>query len=229
MKCLYYPAPTLDSTLHISDDLHAVGVKDFFLHVICKDEAGLKIRNVHSGNYLETLDVVRDVCIGSAIGFIAGLIGVGLLKYFEPFGPHVPGIVYFATVAAATLFGVWEGGLTGIATENKKLDKFHDDIEAGRYLILIYAAGAGGDCQRDDASQTPGSRTRRNRPAFHQSIWGREAQSGISPPGSCWILAEELGDGAGSCIGLIGGWNAAIPLPQPVVVYADRIQLEDDG
>jgi hypothetical protein len=29
--------------------------------------------------------------------------------------------------------------LTGIATENKKLDKFHDDIEAGRYLILIYA------------------------------------------------------------------------------------------
>jgi hypothetical protein len=139
MKCLYYPAPTLDSTLHISDDLHAVGVKDFFLHVICKDEAGLKIRNVHSGNYLETLDVVRDVCIGSAIGFIAGLIGVGLLKYFEPFGPHVPGIVYFATVAAATLFGVWEGGLTGIATENKKLDKFHDDIEAGRYLILIYA------------------------------------------------------------------------------------------
>jgi hypothetical protein len=139
MKCLYYPAPTLDSTLHISDDLHAVGVNDFFLHVISKDEAGLKIRNIHSGNYLETLDLIRDILIGSAIGFIPGLTGVGLLRYFEPFGPHVPGLVYFATVAAATLFGAWEGGLTGIATENKKLAKFHDDIEAGRYLILIYA------------------------------------------------------------------------------------------
>jgi hypothetical protein len=37
------------------------------------------------------------------------------------------------------LFGAWEGGLTGIATENKKLAKFHGDIEAGRCLILIYA------------------------------------------------------------------------------------------
>ena len=139
MKCLYYPAPTLDSTLHISDDLHAVGVKDCFLHVISKDEAGLKVRNIHSGNYLETLDLVRDGFMGSATGFFAGLIGVGLLKLFEPFGPHLPSIVYFATVAAATLFGAWEGGLTGIATENKKLAKFHDDLEAGRCLILIYA------------------------------------------------------------------------------------------
>lgn len=139
MKCLYYPAPTLDSAQHISDDLHALGVKDFFLHVISKDEAGLKQQNIHSGNYLETLDLIRDGFIGSAIGFFAGLIGVGLLRLFEPFGPHLPGIAYFATVAVATLFGAWEGGLTGIATENKKLARFHSDIEAGRCLILLYA------------------------------------------------------------------------------------------
>jgi hypothetical protein len=138
MKCLYYPAPTLDSARHIFDDLHAVGVRDSFLHVISKDEAGLDERHIPSGNYLETLDLVRDGFIGSAIGFLAGLIGVGLLKLFEPFGPNVPGLVYFATVAAATLFGAWEGGLTGIASENKKLALFHNDIEAGRCLILIY-------------------------------------------------------------------------------------------
>ena len=138
MKCLYYPAPTLDSARHISDDLHAVGVRDSFLHVISKDEAGLDERHIPSGNYLETLDLVRDGFIGSAIGFLVGLIGVGLLKLFEPFGPNIPGLVYFATVAAATLFGAWEGGLTGIATENKKLAMFHNDIEAGRCLVLIY-------------------------------------------------------------------------------------------
>ena len=139
MKCLYYLAPTLDSAHHISDDLHAVGIRDSFLHVIAVDEAGLKQWNLHSGNYLETLDLVRDGFIGSAIGFFTGLIGVGLLKSFQPFGPAVPGIAYFATVAVATLFGAWEGGLTGIATENKKLAEFHGDIEAGRCLILIYA------------------------------------------------------------------------------------------
>ena len=139
MKCLYYVAPTLDSAHHISDDLHALGVRDSFLHVIAMDEAGLKQWNIHSGNYLETLDLVRDGFIGSAIGFFAGLIGVGLLKSFQPFGPAVPGIAYFATVAVATLFGAWEGGLAGIASENKKLAEFHDDIQAGRCLILIYA------------------------------------------------------------------------------------------
>lgn len=139
MKCLYYLAPTLDSAHRISDDLHTLGIRDSFLHVIAVDEAGLKQWNLHSGNYLETLDLVRDGFIGCAIGFFTGLIGVGLLKSFQPFGPAVPGIAYFATVAVATLFGAWEGGLTGIATENKKLAEFHGDIEAGRCLILIYA------------------------------------------------------------------------------------------
>jgi hypothetical protein len=129
----------LDSARCISDDLQAVGVQDFFLHVIARDEAGLEQRRIPAGNYLETLDLARDGLIGSAVGLCAGLIGAALLKLFAPFGPNVPNIVYFATVAAATLFGAWEGGLTGIASENRKLAKFHDDLEAGRCLILIYA------------------------------------------------------------------------------------------
>ena len=40
------------------------------------------------------------------------------------------------------MFGAWVGGLTGIATENSELLKFHDDIEAGKYLILVYARNA---------------------------------------------------------------------------------------
>ena len=42
MKCLYYLAPTLVSTHQISNDLHDVGVNDWFLHVVSTDEAGLK-------------------------------------------------------------------------------------------------------------------------------------------------------------------------------------------
>lgn len=139
MNCLYYLAPTLDSTHQVTDDLHAAGVQDFFLHVISKDESGLEQQHIHSSNYLETLDIVRDGFIGAALGFIAGLIGAALLLFVEPFGPDVPRFVYVVIVAVATMFGAWVGGLTGIATENKELRKFHDDIEAGKYLILIYA------------------------------------------------------------------------------------------
>jgi hypothetical protein len=142
MKCLYYPAPTLDCAQHVADDLHALGLKDCYLHVITKDEAGMTQRNIHSGNYLETLDLIRDGLIGCGVGFFTGLLGVGLLKLCAPFGPALPRIAYFATMAGATLFGAWEGGLTGIASENKKLARFHDDIEAGRCLILIYAPEA---------------------------------------------------------------------------------------
>ena len=138
MNCLYYLAPTLESTQAVTDDLHAGGVKDFFIHVVSKDESGLRQQQIHSSNYLETLDIVRDGFIGAGIGFVAGLVGAALLHFLEPFGPDVPRIVTVLIVVVATMFGAWEGGLTGIAMENKKLRKFHHDIEAGKYLILIY-------------------------------------------------------------------------------------------
>ena len=138
MKCIYYIAPTLPSTQRISDDLHAAGVKDFYLHVVAKDEFGLKQQQIHSANYLETLDVIRDGYLGAAMGAAAGLVGIGLMYYFEPFGPNVPGFVYLVLLGAATLFGAWEGGLIGVDNENKKLRRFHEQIEAGKYLILVY-------------------------------------------------------------------------------------------
>ena len=140
MKCIYYLAPNLTSTQQISDDLHDVGVKDFYLHVISRDESGLKQQHIHSSNYLETLDIVRDGFIGAALGFVAGLIGIGLLMYFQPFGPtvEVPSYVYAILTGVATLFGAWVGGLTGIDSENNKLKRFHDDVAAGKYLILVY-------------------------------------------------------------------------------------------
>jgi hypothetical protein len=139
MKCLYYVVPSLVSTHDISDDLHEVGVADFFVHVISKDEAGLKRQHVHSSNYLETLDVVRDGLLGGILGLIVGVTGVWALRYFDPIGVEIPNIVAYIIVGVVTLFGAWEGGLVGIDAENHKLKRFHDDIEAGRYLVLIYA------------------------------------------------------------------------------------------
>jgi hypothetical protein len=140
MKCLYFLASTLSTSRDVSDDLHGIGIKDFYMHVISQDESGLKREHVHAGNYLETRDVVRDGVIGAFIGLAFGLLGVGLLAYFKPFGNEVvvPTFVYVILTAVATLFGAWEGGLTGIANENKKLRRFHDDIAAGKYLILVY-------------------------------------------------------------------------------------------
>jgi hypothetical protein len=139
MKCIYFLSPTIATTDQVSADLHDVGVNDFYLHVICRDHAGLKRHQIHSSNYFETLDVMRDGFIGATLGFLIGLAGAGLLLYTKPFGVHVvPTFVYAILVGAATLFGAWEGGLVGIDSENKKLAKFHDDLVSGKYLILVY-------------------------------------------------------------------------------------------
>jgi hypothetical protein len=138
MKCLYYLSPTMDSTRAISTDLHSVGIKDWYIHVISKDEAGLKTRRIRSSNYIETMDLMRAGFIGAYTGFAVGVLGALLLIVIKPFG-DVSGFPYIAFVIFATLFGAWEGGLYGVATENKKLAQFHDDIEGGKYLFLIYA------------------------------------------------------------------------------------------
>jgi hypothetical protein len=142
MKCIYYLTSTLKSTSQIADDLHGAGIGDWFIHVLSKDEAGLSRKKIHSSNYLEQLDILRFGIMGAILGFIVGLFAVYLMKTIQPFGSDLPSIVYFGITAALTSFGAWEGGLIGIASENKKTALFHDEIESGKYLILIYARKA---------------------------------------------------------------------------------------
>jgi hypothetical protein len=139
MKCIYYLSPTLKSTHQISDDLHDIGIDDWFLHIHSKDESGLVKEHLHSSNYLETLDFIREGMIGAAMGFVAGLALAGIAAVTEPFGTTIPTVGYAAIVFLVTCFGAWVGGLTGVARENKKIANFHEDIVAGKYLILIYA------------------------------------------------------------------------------------------
>jgi hypothetical protein len=139
MKCYYYLSPTLAETESVSDDLHKSGVNDWFIHIISKNEAGLNRRHLHSSNYLETMDFLREGLLGAAFGMLAGLIFAALISVFQPFGPDVPLIAYLGMILLLTFFGAWQGGLVGISTENRKLQHFHDDIEAGKYLILVYA------------------------------------------------------------------------------------------
>ena len=124
MKTNYYLSPTLKSTQQISDDLHEVGINDWFIHVVSKDETGLNKEHVHSSNYLETLDVLRDGGIGALIGFIIGVFAAGALMYFKPFGPNMPEYVYLIVLALFTLFGIWEGGLAGLLVKIESLLNF---------------------------------------------------------------------------------------------------------
>ena len=138
MKTMYYLTSTLGSTQNIADELHRAGVKDWFIHVVSNDESGINKQHLHSSNYLETLDLVRDGIIGGILGFLIGLLAIGLITYLQPLGGTLPVIFYFFIVGLATLFGLLEGGLAGIANKNRKLAEFEQDLANGKYMILIY-------------------------------------------------------------------------------------------
>jgi len=142
---MYYIAPSLNSTNQISKDLHEVGIDDWNVHVIAKNEAGLKNEEISSSNWLETTDLLRDGFIGANLGFIVGVLVAGGLLMFASFGSDIPSVAYFFMVVITTGFGAWVGGLSGIASENQKLRRFRNAIDAGQYLILIYARKGQGE------------------------------------------------------------------------------------
>jgi hypothetical protein len=139
MKCFYYLSPTLADTSKIAEDLHQAGVSDSFIHIVSKNEAGVRRLHLHSSNYLETLDMARDGLIGASVGLAVGVVFSAMVAYLQPFGAALSWMAYAAAIIVPTGFGAWLGGLIGIGTENRKLKPFHDKIAADQYLMLVYA------------------------------------------------------------------------------------------
>lgn len=145
MKCVYYLAPTLDSTHSISDDLHEIGVKDWRIHVVSKNEAGLKKERIHSSNYLETSDALAGALTGAIVGLIIGFCAALVLSAALPSDQNLPGFAYALVIFFPAGFGLWVGALLRSKYDGAKTAAFHDEIEAGMYLFLIYAP----DSERD--------------------------------------------------------------------------------
>jgi hypothetical protein len=135
MKCHYYLAPDLNITRGIQDDLEDVGIDEWCIHVISKDEAGLSKKRIHSGNFVEKSDGFAGGLVGALIGLLVGvLIDLVLMSASESFSAFI----YVIIPIALTLLGLWEGMLLRAKYEGKKVQPFHDEIEGGEHLFLIY-------------------------------------------------------------------------------------------
>lgn len=137
MRRLYYLADTLAAVDAACETIRDDSPGDFKIHVLSRDEAGLYRHQLHSARSWQKRDFVRSgergALIGLGLGVVTAAIGAGIGTYqgrelYEMFG---------VVLVIFTLFGAWTGGLFGIQTENYKVQPFHDDIEAGRYLVMV--------------------------------------------------------------------------------------------
>lgn len=139
MKRFYYLTDNIESTEKVSEDLHAEGISDWHFHVLSKDEAGLQKKHVHVANPLHRFDIIhsgeRGALIGGVLGFLIGTLAVMMSPLGSIFG------MWFALLPTVVFgcFGAWVGGMVGLSHENYKIARFTDEIEAGRFLIMVDA------------------------------------------------------------------------------------------
>jgi hypothetical protein len=134
MRRLYYVANDLETTVRISDKLHALGISDWNFHVIARDESGIYTHRLHSATPYHKQDIIRTGERWALAGAGAGL-SAALLVAASPVG--FDGLTGILLVLVGLLTGVCGGFISGRSRENHKIARFHDDIEAGRYLILV--------------------------------------------------------------------------------------------
>ncbi|SFM37506.1 hypothetical protein [Marinobacter zhejiangensis] len=135
MKRLFYLVDHIDHVQDISDDLHTRGITDWRFHVVSKDEAGLYTHRLHRASVLDRTDLARYVERGMLIGLVLGLSFTLPLALFANLG--WPTIAWAGLAVFSVMAGGWLGGFGGISAENYRIRRFHDAIEAGKYLVMV--------------------------------------------------------------------------------------------
>jgi len=133
MKRLYYLTASLEKVDQVSNALHSEGVTDWNFHVLSKDQQGLHTRRINSVRYWQQSDLVHSAIRGAILGALICMALVFLVNF-------VSGYTWwslpFVTVSG-TLFGTWLGAFIGFTHENYKIARFHQEIESGKYLIMV--------------------------------------------------------------------------------------------
>ncbi len=135
MTRLYYLTDKLHTCELVERSLHEAGVRNWNFHVLSKDQIGLYQHRIHAATTYQRLDVVHSGERWALGGAAAGL-GVGLAALaLHPEGVDALTVTLLTVIGA--LAGAWRGALLGLGRESYKIARFHDDLAAGRHLIMV--------------------------------------------------------------------------------------------
>ena len=148
MRRLYMLLPELESCLAIVEELRESGVPDSHLHVVAN--LSCELENLPRATLWQKTELAHGIEIGTGLGGVAGLLGGLLALSFPPAGLVSGGGAVLASTAAGAGFGALASAMMKSHEPNHRLHDYHDQIEAGKILLMV-------DVPRSEVEQTRAS------------------------------------------------------------------------
>lgn len=137
MRRLYYLIDDLPTTEKLVQALRERGMAEGSYHVLAYDDDGVVRRHLHNATIWQRRDLVHWGERGLMLGLLVGTVFALWLALAKPLGVGLSWLAFGFVIALITAFGTWVGGFIGISHENYKVEPFHDDLQAGRCLLMI--------------------------------------------------------------------------------------------
>lgn len=133
---LFYLTDSLEAAAQASQTLHDAGISDWNFHVLSSDESGIYRRHLHGATAWQKNDILRCGERGAMAGLLVGILVTLLMVFLAP-GAGLWPLTAVGVCIVFTLVGTWLGGMWGLQIENHQIARFHNDIAAGKYLIMV--------------------------------------------------------------------------------------------
>jgi hypothetical protein len=140
MRRLYFIAGDLQTLLKAKASMVQMNKEELALHVWGRDHEVLINNNLPPLDPLAQSDIVHSGEQGALYGLLAGIIGGVVLSMTNPFGAEVGMLPFIMCLILFTFFGSWLGGLVGASSDNYQLERFHDQVDAGQYVMQVDVA-----------------------------------------------------------------------------------------
>lgn len=137
MRRLYYLIDDIPATENVVRSLRERGMAEGSYHVLACDDDGMVRRHLHAATIWQRYDLVHWGERGLMVGLLIGTVFALWLALAKPLGVGLSWLAFGFVIALITAFGTWVGGMVGISHENYKIESFHDELQAGRCLLLI--------------------------------------------------------------------------------------------
>lgn len=132
---MYFLLPDVRRARGVFKELLLARVEERHIKVMAKE--GTLLGELPEAAILEKSDALHGAGLGLLVGGATGaLVGLAIMLYpSERYTLNLAIVLAMALVGA--VMGVWVSGMIGSSTPNTHLEKFQDEIEHGKVLMMV--------------------------------------------------------------------------------------------